>query len=306
MRPENLARIDLNLLVVLHSLLRTRSVTKTAAALGISQPAASRALSNLRVVFEDRLLVRGAGAMVPTLRAEELAQPVSALLSQMEALVAAPTFDPASTDRLFRIATTDYGALAVLPAFMERVAREAPRAVVEIVPFSREVFNSLGNGHVDVLLYSDAPVPGSFRARELFSETFVSLVRRDHPLLNDGGGSEVTLEAFASWPHILVSVFGGLTGPVDQALAECGLKRRIALWVPYFATAAFVSATTDLIVTLPRRIADGVAQQAGLAPLQTPEFVSGYSYRLLWHERSHTDPGAAWLRRLVVESTRAT
>jgi len=74
----------------------------------------------------------------------------------------------------------------------------------------------------------------------------------------------------------------------------------------YFATAAFVTATTDLIVTLPRRIADRLAEPAGLAPLQMPEFVSGYSYRLHWHERSHIDAGAAWLRRFVVESTRAT
>jgi len=147
MRPENLAHTDLNLLVVLHSLLQTRSLTKTAATLGISQPAASRALAKLRVVFGDRLLVRGAGAMVPTQRAEDLAQPLSALLSQIEALIAAPIFDPASTDRLFRIATTDYGALAVLPGLMERFTREAPRAAVEIVQFSQEVFRSLADGH---------------------------------------------------------------------------------------------------------------------------------------------------------------
>lgn len=305
MRPEELAAIDLNLLVVLHSLLRTRSLTRTAAQLGVSQPAASRALARLRVAFGDRLLVRGGRGMVPTVRAEELSEPLAEAMAKLGSVLDKPRFDPTVSSRLFRIATTDYGAVAVLPSFMAKFTREAPGAGIEVVSFSRDVFKALSGGEVDLLLYSDAPVPVSLHARELFRETFVSLVRRGHPLLDRPSMEEISLEAFAALPHILVSVFGGPTGPVDQALARHGLRRRVALWVPYFATAAFVAAETDLVVTLPARIAARLAGHAGLARLRTPAIVDPFGYRLLWHERSHRDPGAHWLRALMVESARA-
>ena len=174
MQSAELARVDLNLLVVLHTLLATRSVTRTAERLGSSQPAVSRSLAKLRHLFGDRLMVKGASGMMPTLRAEAMIEPLAGLLGNVETFLLKPKFDPSVTDRVFRIATTDYGALAVLPNIAARLAREAPNAAIEIVSFSREVFRTLAEGQIDCLLYSDNPVPGSFRTRELFRESFVA------------------------------------------------------------------------------------------------------------------------------------
>jgi len=307
MRSADLARVDLNLLVVLGTLLETRSVTRTAERLGMSQPAVSRALGKLRRIFNDTLMVKSARGMTPTVRAEAMVEPLAGILRGIEDFLVEPHFDPASSDRVFRIATTDYGALAVLPYLVPRFAREAPGGSIEIVPFSRDVFRSLAEGQVDMLLYSDNPVPGSFRTRDLFQETFTSLVRREHPVMDGRDpGDEVSLESFAAWAHVLVSLFGGPTGPVDLALAEHGLKRRIALWVPYFATAAVITAASDLIVTMPSRVAQQLGPRLGLVELKTPPLAKPYGYRLLWHERTHCDLGAAWLRRLVIESVRQT
>ncbi len=304
MPSADFARIDLNLLVVLQALLETRSVTRAAARLGMSQPAVSRALAKLRRLFDDKLMVKGARGMMPTVRAEALSEPLAKLLANVEDFFVKPQFDPAASDRVFRVATTDYGALAVLPDLVPGFTREAPGAGLDVIPFSRDVFRALADGQLDMLFYSDRPVPGSFRMRELFRETFVSLVRRGHPLLDGLRDEEVSLETFTAWSHVLVSIFGGPAGPVDEALAARGLMRRIALRVPYFATAAVVTAASDLIVTMPARVARQLAPHLGLVEIKTPALAGPYGYRLLWHERTHGDPGAAWLRRLIVERLR--
>ena len=303
----DLAKVDLNLLVVLHALLETGSVTRAAERLGSSQPAISRALAKLRRLFGDRLMVKAASGMMPTLRAEAMREPLANLLGGVETFLLKPKFDPSATDRIFRIATTDYGALAILPNIAAQFAREAPNAAIEVVSFSREVFRSLADGQVDFVLYSDNPVSGSFRARELFRESFVTLVRQGHPLLKQIRGAKgvLPLKVFTAWPHIVVSIFGGQGGPIDAALSERGERRHVALRVPYFATAAVITAASDFLVTMPSRAARQLAPRLGLVMLKPPAQVTPYGYRLLWHERSHDDPGAVWLRRLVIEGVRA-
>jgi DNA-binding transcriptional LysR family regulator len=306
MHSADLGKIDLNLLVVLHMLLQTRSVTKAAERLGMSQPAVSRSLAKLRLLLNDRLMVKDAQGMSPTRRAEAMSEPLARLLGGIEDFLLEPKFDPSASDRVFRIATTDYGALAVLPSFAPRLARDAPKAGIEIVPVSQDVFRLLTDGQVDVLFYSDNPVSGSFRMRELFQERFVSLVRSGHPLLEATrrGETEVSLEAFAACSHVLVTIFGGPTGPVDAELARHGLKRRIAVWVPYFATGAAIAASSDLIVTMPSRVAKRLARPFGLVELKTVPLIEPWGYRMLWHERTHGDLGTAWFRRLIAESVR--
>lgn len=303
MREVDFRRIDLNLLVVLRVLLDTRSVTRTAERLSMSQPAVSRALAKLRTQLDDKLLVKGAGGMMPTQRAETLSMPLAALLRQLESFIAPAMFDPGTTRRVFRIATTDYGAIVVLPRLMAAFAKSAPHAGIEVLPFSDEVFDLLDTGQVDFVLYSDDPAPGTLRTRPLFSETYSCLLRADHPLLTKrkrGAMRSLSLEEFTAWPHALVSIFGGRTGDVDDALLRIGRKRHITLWLPYFATAGLVCASSDVIVTLPTRVASVLATNDRLALLEPPLEVPGFGYRMLWHERSHDDPGAIWLRDLVV------
>ena len=111
---NKLRRFDLHLLTVLHTVLQTRNVTAAARRLNMSQPAVSRALTRLRLLFKDQLFVKGPRGVIPTPRAEDLAVVVARLLAEIGNAVEQPTFDPASADRVFRIATTDYGALAAL------------------------------------------------------------------------------------------------------------------------------------------------------------------------------------------------
>ena len=303
MRQVDLRRIDLNLLVVLRALLDTRSVSRAASTLGMSQPAVSRALARLRQQFGDRLLIKGGAAMTPTLFAERLAGPLSTLLSSTEAFLAGgPTFDPTTTDRIFRLATTDYGATAVLPAVLPMLKDAAPNAGLEVLSFGRDLFGMLADGQVDLALYSDDPVPDSLRTADLFVEDYASLIRLGHPAAANAVDGMIGLEDYLAHGHVLVTVFGGRSGVIDDALARLGLRRRIAMWLPYFATAALLVAKSDLILTLPRRAAEALAAPLGMLILRPPVEARPFGYRIVWHQRTHDDAGCRLFRALCLAS----
>ncbi|RJF78619.1 LysR family transcriptional regulator [Rhodopseudomonas palustris] len=302
---ENLHRIDLNLLVVLRTLLETRSVTKTAQQTGMSQPAVSRALAKLREVFGDALLVKAGTVMRPTVRGSQLLEPVQkALAGIADVLAERPAFDPLRSERVFRIATTDYGATVILPRLAGLLGVEAPRASVEIVPVDGQTFKTLGETDVDLALYSDNPVPPHLHARDLFRETFACLLRAGHPAIADAEQGRISLDDYVAASHILVSIVGGGPGTVDNALAVLGRSRHVAMRIPYFATAALLAASSDLVLTIPRRAAENFSDDSRLCVVEPPLQLPNFGYRMVWHERVHAEPDHAWLRRLVLRAVR--
>ena len=293
-----LRRLDLNLLLVLHTVLETRNVTAAARRLNMSQPAVSRAIGRLRGVFDDPLFSKGAGGVVATPRAEALSDSIAALLADIEGAVGTPEFDAATTTRVFRIATTDYGALAIVPALAADLAVAAPQAGIAVVPFGPDAFRSLSAGEIDLVLYTEDPAPAGLSSSMLFEEDYASLVREGHPMLA-GGTVAVDLDAFLAFSHILVTVLGGRTGVVDTGLAALGRTRHVGVSVPYFATAAVIAAQSDLILTLPRKAIEQLAEPHKLVVFKTPVAIEGYNYRMIWHPRSSRDRGHNWLMERV-------
>lgn len=303
---DNLYRIDLNLLVILKTLLETRSVTKTADRSQMSQPAVSRALAKLRRIFDDALLVKAGTVMRPTVKGSELLEPIQRALANISDVLANRSdFDPSSSERVFRIATTDYGATVILPRLAHLVTSEAPRTSLEIIPVDAQTFRSLGEVNIDIALYSDNPLPPSLRTRDLFRERFACLVRAGHPAVRRSADGRMYLKDYLAFSHILVTVVGGRTGPVDTALATLGHTRHVAVRIPYFATAALVASTSNLVLTIPRRAAENFSGDRRLRLIEPPLELPNFDYRMVWHERTHSDPGHAWLRRLILKAARS-
>lgn len=304
MLEQDFRKIDLNLLVVLKSLLATSSVGQTAKRLGMSQPATSRALAALRELFGDPLFVKSGAKMRPTLRALELRTPLEDVLSGILRVIEPPAeFDPASSRRRFRIAGTDYSATVILPLLAGRLFHEAPHAELDILPLGASTFDELGSSDLDLVFYSDNPVPSSLMAAEIYRERFACVVRSAHPIAAVGG--RMSLDDYVRFAHILVTVTGGRTGPVDRELAALGLERRIAMVLPYFATAALVANTTDFILTMPRRAAQPLAEATGLTLMDPPIELGEFGFRMVWHERVHHDPAHMWLRRTIAAVMRS-
>lgn len=299
MHEANIAAVDLNLLVALQALLAERHVTRAAARMGLTQPAMSHALARLRDTLGDPLLVRSKIGLQLTPRAASLAEPLDRLLLDAGALLAPPKrFDPRTSTRRFRIATSDYMEIVLMPALLEHLGREAPGVDVVLSRYAGRDTRQLDDGEADLLLIPGMTgAPSGVLAQRILSEKFVCVVRADHPLV----GKKLTLDRYLELAHVLVSPGGARGGIVDDALAKLGKTRRVAVMVPHFLVAPFLVERTDLVLTLAARIARSLAPAVKLKALAPPSELNlpGFDMRLVWHERDHADPAHAWLRARI-------
>lgn len=295
----NLAGVDLNLLVVLQTVLTEGSTTRAAARLHVTQSAVSNSLARLRRLLGDRLLVRSAGRLVPTPRAAELRPLLAGGLAQLQAAIAGA--DGASwerTRRRFTLACTDFVALVIVPRLVSALAKRLPQASLRVVSVEQAIAgNGLGTGEIDLLVGLPPTLPPGCFAEPAFTDRLVCIVRRDHPL----GRARFTLDAFTRLGHVEVALYGLSTG-VDEALARANRVRTIALTIAHFATAPFVVLETDLVATIPLRLARVFAAKYPLRILAPPLALPRPALRQVWHVRSAEDPGTLLLRQLVGEA----
>lgn len=304
-KDMNLPQLDLNLLKALQALLDTRSVTQTGERLGLSQPAASRIVARLRAELHDPLLVRTAKGYVLTPRAESLAVPVTEALVAAKRVFEPLRFDPAASDRRFRIATTDYGMLAGVNPLIRRLSESAPGLRLTLQPWNDHTLESLEQGRLDLALYADDPLPPDFHYRDLFRESYAALVRNGHPLIKTAGLKKKNwLDAVASYPQVVASYPSGRLYLADDVLARLkGPPHQVEIETPYFVTAPWLLKDSDRVMLLPTIAAQALADSGGLDWLPLPPNQLGFSYRMIWHERAHRDPGLNWLRQEVLAST---
>lgn len=295
----NVQDLDLNLLRVFDAVLRDRSVTAAAARLGLTQPAVSNALARLRRRFDDPLFVRGTRGMDPSPFARALAAPVHQALALIEAALAQRAgFDPGSSTRTFRFYMSDIGEVFFLPPLVERVRRAAPGVRLEAaaVPLA-QIAASLASGELDLAVGFLPGLSGAVRSRRLFRDPYVCLMRADR----SGAGRRLTRRQFAQASHALVSSPGSGHQVIEQALERHGLARRIALRVPHFTVVPQVLERTDLLLTIPLRIARVFEKGGRLRALRLPFPIPAADVGVHWHERFDRDPGNRWLRELLVE-----
>ncbi|CAN90334.1 transcriptional regulator, LysR family [Sorangium cellulosum So ce56] len=301
MHPVHLASIDLNLLVVLDALLAEGSVTRAAARVGLSQSAMSHALGRLRVLIDDPVLVRTPRGMIPTPRAQELIGPIREALAKIEATVArSPRFEPATARRSFTVATVDYVELILLPRLVQKLVSEAPFIDLVARPYDSEMWSAMETGKVDLAIGLLPALPAGFYRQRLIEERYMCVVRRSHPAVR----GKLTLKTYTSLPHALISPRGEGGGRVDEVLAERGLSRRVALQIPHFLVAAHIVAQTDLVLTVPARIARVFAEMEELHVMKPPVELGGFSVDQVWHERHAKDPAHTWLRGVFAEIAR--
>jgi LysR family transcriptional activator of mexEF-oprN operon len=297
---SQLRRLDVTLLLVFEETMASGKLAAAASRLGLTQSAISHALGRLRDIFGDELFVRLPHGVRPTARAEALRAPLAEATRLLAASIQPATFDPATSDRVFRIAAQDY----TTAMFAAELTSEAERAPEERSSGPRFIFRALVRGEaldalraadVDLALGLIAPRGEGFQAERLFDDDYRVVARADHPTLSLG----MTLTRFRSTGHVLVAPGGTLEGIVDRALATMGHARRVVLSVPYFLAALAAVARTDLIATLPRRIAERYAADFGLTTFAPPLPIRRFAVSMVWTRRAGADPGHAWLRQQI-------
>ncbi len=294
-----LAGIDLNLLTALDALLEESNVTRAARRLGVSQPAASHALSRLRELLGDPLLVRTPAGMQPTPRASSLRPALRAALAAAEAVLQpSPAFDPATATRTFVATIPDQAGFQLLPKLATRLAEEAPGVRVELRPSPRDVGLALGTGDLELVVgVFEHPPPAALREQALWRETFACVVRRG----SRGARGTLDLARYLDVPHLVVAPRGTPGSIVDDALARAGVQRRVAMIIPQFLIAPAVVAASDLMWTAPAGLARAFAELLPLTVREPPLELPGFTVAVRWHVRLDRDPGLAWLRGVICE-----
>jgi DNA-binding transcriptional LysR family regulator len=291
--------IDLNLLVVFHQLTVERRVSKVADNLGLTQPAVSNSLAKMRRLFGDDLFVRTPAGMMPTPFAEQLGEPVAYALSMIQdGLNLRTQFDPATARTSLTIGMTDIGEIVFLPRLVERLAAEAPGVTLNTVRNSAvNLRDDMEAGRVDLAIGLLPQLKAGFFQRRLFRQRYVCLFRRGHSL----DRKRLTLADYRAAEHVVVVSAGTGHGKVDELLRRAGVERLIRLTVPHYVSVGHILQGTDLVATVPERLAERLAQPFGLAWLPHPVRLPEVSINAFWHAKMHRSPANRWLRSVVFE-----
>jgi LysR family nod box-dependent transcriptional activator len=299
MRFHNL---DLNLLVVLDSLLQERSVSQTAQALRLTQPAISNALSRLRLHFEDDLLVQVGRKMVPTPFAETLAEPVRHSLEGLRRIVVTRSeFDPAAAERTFTFTCSDYVFNVLMTGAIRKLVTIAPRLKIIGLLTSDQSAPLLGEGKVDFMVAPDRKCDPAHPRTVLFTDRFACIAWKENPLI----GNTISLEKYLELEHVSVTL--GPHNPPhieQQSLDDQGVIRNIMVHAPTFASVAEAVVGTNMIATVHARHAVQFAQRLPVKVFAPPVEIATFTENLQWHKNKEADAGTLWMRDFLIEHAR--
>lgn len=292
MNEIDLRRVDLNLLVVFEMLMVERSVTRAAERLGRTQSAMSHALSRLRSQLGDPLLVKSGAGMQPSPFAMELIEQVGPILRSVQRVLSPRRgFEPATSDRVFRLAVPDL-AQTLFPRLLESTRRQAPGVVLEWVTPTQNMLLEVVEGRLDLAFGpADLRMPEGIATRDVGALKWCCFGRNAHPAFARWG-----LKAWSRWPHVMVGVGDRVANPVSRAAAAAGVKRTVAARVPNFAAIAPLLARSDLLATLPAIVMVDATQRYDVVAMPPPLAVEPMPHVMIWSARLSNDPAILWLR----------
>jgi DNA-binding transcriptional LysR family regulator len=311
-QSTHLRMIDLNLFRVFDAMMLHRSVRKASQMLSVTPSAVSHALSRLRQSIGDELFIPSESGMQPTRRALDLALGVREGLEKLELALTGKESVPAEALRTFRIAAADYACMVILPSLVKRLAKSAPHVDLRVFSSNRlDVVRQLEKSQADLVIGWFNKLPEGIRRSTLLRENEVIVVRAGHPLTR----SKITKERLIEFPHLVVALTGAEENEangfmndqgvahrtwIERALHEfqdrkIDLVGRMAVCVPHFAAMAPFLQLTDMVATLPRRLALWAAAHAPLVLLDLPYPSMTVDIEMLWDESADEDQGLQWL-----------
>lgn len=299
-------RVDLNLLTALDALLTERSVTGAARRLNLSVSAMSRTLTRLRAVTGDRLLLQAGRSLVLTPYAEQLSQRIPRLAREAEAILRPPDnrFHVADLKQSFTLRAGE-GFIDLLgAALMDRIRAAAPAVQLRFVPKPDWDAQPLRDGTIDLEIGTVRTSAPEVLTRLLFRDRYVGVCRVDHPAL---GAHDVSVERWAECDHVMTARAGEPMHPIDAALAERGVQRRVVMIVPSFTSAMQLVRRSDMLAVIPRSCLGNTyvpdhAAACGLQWFELPVPTPAFNVSAIWHPRVDQDPAQRWLRGEVLET----
>jgi len=290
--------MDIKLLAVFDEVYKTRSVSRAGDNLGLAQTSVSLALGRLRRQFNDPLFVRTSEGMLPTPHATELIQPLRQALELLRvATHQQVVFDPATSRRRLRVSMTDISHLQFLPALIQRVGKVAPEVHIEMLRITSQTPKLLEAGESDLAVGFMPELEAGFYQQKLFEQGFACVVRKNHPRVE----ARMTTSIYKRERHVAITAVGSGHEQVEGELQRLGLERQVALSLPTLPGLGNLLAKTELIATVPDRVAQMLVSIAQVKALPPPFSLPSFAIKQHWHERYQHDPANRWLRSVVAE-----
>jgi DNA-binding transcriptional LysR family regulator len=294
--PRQLRSVDFRLLLAFEALVAERHVSRAAAAVGLSQPAMSHALANLRQQFHDPLLARTSTGFEPTPKALELIEPVREAIRQVNRLFSeGSTFDPLTSSEALTIRMGDMNEVLFLPSLLHRLERQAPNITVTVqhLPPS-ETVRALEASAIDFAVSALIKHSKSVHSLELAKDRMVCVMRKGHP----AAAGRLTTRSFLSLRHLRIVQSAGDVRFVEEALFKHGLQRKVMATTPHWLAASYLVETSDLVTALPESMARRLSAEGRFAVRPLPVGGSEFSWRLYWHRRYDARPAHRWIRSM--------
>jgi DNA-binding transcriptional LysR family regulator len=287
--------LDLNLLVAFDALMATRSVSRSAERLNLSQPAMSAALSRLRDYFGDELLMLQGKRMHPTPFADELMPQVRTSLLGLESMLSrSPNFDPATSQRNFRIVTSDYVLASLIVPLIAELAAEAPGIRIDCGVPQPTTVQELEEGKIDITITPEYVIGGNHLSYALYMEPQLVAGWSGNPAMAGGTISEAD---FFAAGHVAVVLGGGATlSYADRQLELMGRVRTIEATVAFFTAVPWLLEGTNRLAVMHSRLATQLAGRFAIATAPMPFEIPAMKQMLSYHPGRKDDAGLSWLR----------
>lgn len=296
----NLSTLDLNLLLVFDAVLAEQSVVRAAKRLHVTPPAVSNALVRLRDAIGDPIVTRSGRGIVPTPRALRLAPAIRRALGEIDEALHGDAFDPSTADPLVTLGLADAGQIARLPKIADLLARAMPHARMRVVPVDTMIaLGGVGGTEVDVAIGVSHAAPGLHRKR-LYDERSTLVARIDHPRI----GARASKREIAAESHVVVNVaLGKESRATEEAYADLGVIRTVAVTVPTFVAAMAVVGSTDFVATIPESVVHRLEASLAVRVVSSPLKIAPLPMYMTWHDRTHRDPAMTLFRDIVARAT---
>lgn len=292
--------LDLNFIKIFVAVYREKNVSRAAENLGMSQSSLSHAIRKLREQLDDPLFVKSGHGVIPTSRADFLAKPFEDALDIIhDSIAQSAHFECRYQERVFVIATSDFGEFAILPELMKWLTEVSPNVRVKVVPADVVILEKqLFEGEVDIAIGYLPMINEKFRSQRLLKVDWITVLRRGHPLLEE----EKTLENFSKYPQASFTLRTGKKfTDEDVTLKLQGLFRKAVLEVPSFMTLPHIVSRSNIITTVPRQMINYLSHHQEIVLLEPPVPLEGVHMNQYWHERLHNDPSHTWFRNVLFE-----
>lgn len=292
-----ISAFDLNLFVIMNSIYTEGSLTKAAEVVGITQPAVSNALSRLREKFEDDLFVRTGSGMVPTQKTENIIKDIQNALQLMQKSVNEPDeFDPATSQKTFRISLGDINEGRILAILISKIEKQAPNIKLECYYIARgQVPHALATNELSFAVDPFIPNSKDTNSTKVFSDKFVIAHRANHPVSKI---TEITLDEALELKYINISNRKRGASVVEMEMQKMQLQPEIALRAQHYLVTPEIVRSTDLCLLC----SETFAKKHGLSYVNLPFDVPPLEQYLIWHKSDDNDGSHIWMRTLIAES----